>query len=237
MKALIQTVGIIFLFSLPLSLGAQTDDAMIETEAEAEDGVNGNLDADEFNPPVDIVMDIIRQAIKEDTGELSEEQAQNLDRLELVLERNIERMVEESLESEGFDRARWENRARRNTSGNLVPILGIIFVFGMPVMIVAIALYAQHRKRRQRNELIASFVENDREIPESLLEDNAVQSDKSHMSRGLVLTGTGLGIALALGLFLNLKFAAFGAIPLFIGLAHLGIWKLQKGEQPTEPQG
>ena len=97
-------------------------------------------------------------------------------------------------------------------------------------MIVSVVMYAAHRKRRQKSELIAKFIENGRDVPEEILLDFAQGDEpRNNLQRGI----RGMGIGLGLGLFLGFisdwdGVAAVGFLPFFIGLARVIIWKMEE---------
>lgn len=110
-----------------------------------------------------------------------------------------------------------------------VAMLAIIFIFGSPIMIVAAVLYWAYRRRRLTHETINQYLASGKEIPPQVME--AMLSDrkpKNSLQKGLALSGTGLGIFLCFLLIGSTAAASFGLIPLFIGLAQLLIWKLEK---------
>ena len=114
----------------------------------------------------------------------------------------------------------------------LIALTAIIFSLGLPIIVIALVLYARYRKRYQRNELIKQFVDADRDIPEALFNDiEAADTPKTQLSSGLILVGAGLGIIIGFWFLVNLEVAALGAIPLFIGLARLIVWKIEKSEE------
>jgi len=114
----------------------------------------------------------------------------------------------------------------------LVPIFGIIFVFGTPVLIVAFLLYFAHRKRRMNHDIISQYLASGKEIPPELMSGlfkETAAAPKNNLHRGMIMTGIGAGIFLWLLLVAGLGPASIGLIPLFIGIAQLLIWKLEGG--------
>lgn len=114
----------------------------------------------------------------------------------------------------------------------LIPLtaltLGITFVFGTPLMIVAAVLYFSYRKKRLMHATIDQYVSSGKDIPQEVL--NGLQKEvapKNNLHRGLVMSGIGLGIFACFFLIDSIEAAALGLIPLFIGLAQLLIWKLE----------
>jgi hypothetical protein len=87
---------------------------------------------------------------------------------------------------------------------SMVPIFGIIGVFGMPAVIVWTALHFNNKKKEQFHtslqKLIASGQELTPELMQSIPGYQAEESKDSDVKGGAVLIGTGIGIVL-LGYF------------------------------------
>ncbi len=113
--------------------------------------------------------------------------------------------------------------------GVWIPILAISLSLGGPIIIVGLVLYASYRKRKQRLEMIDRFIDNNREIPQEILDNlDGVGEVKNNLRSGLTLMGVGLGVILGLGILAGWEVGALGLIPFFIGLARLLIWKLEE---------
>lgn len=124
-----------------------------------------------------------------------------------------------------------------NFMGAMVPIVAITFSLGAPVIIVALFLMYSHRKRTQRAELVAKFIDADREVPQELLQAfNNEARDANYLHSGLTLVGVGIGVLIALGILAGWKVGAIGLIPLFIGLARLLIWKISTNKEGEQSQ-
>lgn len=119
--------------------------------------------------------------------------------------------------------------------GMLIPLAGILFAafaVSVPVLIVIVVLVFAQKKRRQRAELVARFIESGQEVPRELLVDHAEPADmggEPNLRRGVLLMGIGLGLLIALGVLAGWQIGALGLIPFFIGLARVVIWKLEGG--------
>lgn len=110
----------------------------------------------------------------------------------------------------------------------LIPLTAIVFTFGLPLLIVAVVLYFSYRKKRLMHDTIDQYVTSGKDIPPEVLK--GLQKEimpKNNLHRGLVMSGIGLGIFACFAVIGVLEAAAFGLIPLFIGLAQLLIWKLE----------
>jgi Domain of unknown function (DUF6249) len=106
--------------------------------------------------------------------------------------------------------------------------MGILFTFGTPIMIIAAVLYFSYRKKRLMHETIDHYVTSGKDIPDEVLKGLQKEvTPKNNLHRGLVMSGIGLGIFACFAVIGVLEAAAFGLIPLFIGLAQLLIWKLE----------
>lgn len=109
--------------------------------------------------------------------------------------------------------------------------LAIMLIFGTPVMIVAGVLYTSYRKRRLIHDTINSYVASGKEIPPevfaSFQQEAGPKTPRTNLHKGLIMVGVGLGIIVCFMIIDVAAAAAIGAIPLFIGLAQLLIWKLE----------
>lgn len=109
----------------------------------------------------------------------------------------------------------------------VITILAITLLFGSPLLIVAVVLYASYRKRRLLHETITQYVAKDRDIPPEVLEGlHKETKPANNLQKGMIYLALGLGTGLALYLMGETNAAALGFIPLFIGIAYLFIWKL-----------
>lgn len=125
--------------------------------------------------------------------------------------------------------APWESDALGSVSGMFVASLAIALIFGTPIMLVAAVLYASYRKRRLMHNTIDQYVTSGRDIPPEVLQSLHQQvTPGNNLNRGLVMTGAGLGVIACFLVMGTKEAAALGLIPLFIGLAQLLIWKLEK---------
>jgi hypothetical protein len=110
----------------------------------------------------------------------------------------------------------------------LIPLTAIVVVFGTPIMIVGAVLFASYRKKRLMHDTINQYVSSGKDIPEEVLQGLQKQvTPKSNLHKGVVMGGIGLGIFLCFTIIGSMEAAAFGLIPLFVGLAQLLIWKLE----------
>ena len=120
---------------------------------------------------------------------------------------------------------------------SLIPIFGIIFTFSTPVIIVGIVLYISYRKRRLTHDTINKYLETGKDIPEKLLQNmfkETTPETSSHLHRGAVMVGLGIGVFLCIYIMGTIKAASIALIPLFIGIAQLLIWMLEKNKQKVQ---
>ena len=114
----------------------------------------------------------------------------------------------------------------------VIGLITVILIFGGPIIIVGIALYSSYRKRRLTHDTINKYVESGKDIPAEVLDGLHRQTHpKGNLHKGLVMVGVGLGIFLCFLIFGSPEVGALGLIPLFIGLAQLLVWKLEKRKQ------
>jgi hypothetical protein len=121
----------------------------------------------------------------------------------------------------------------------LVPIFGIIFTFGTPVILVAVILYYRMRKTRLLHETIAKLVEKGLPIPEALLSpESAPRRKRSDLRTGIILIAVGLGLTIffyAVTGWVDGNGWAIGIIPLLIGLGYVVAWKLEPTNRNDAP--
>jgi hypothetical protein len=91
-----------------------------------------------------------------------------------------------------------------NFIDSIVPIFGIIGVFGMPVFIIAIVLYFKSKEKAQFHESMQKLIESGQELSPELLQSipGYVEDEtkKNDIRSGVLLMGVGAGIGL-LGYF------------------------------------
>lgn len=122
---------------------------------------------------------------------------------------------------------------------DIVPgVVAIVLLFGGPIVIVAIVSYNNRRKRQMVHQTIDGIIAQGREVPVELLDAlDKGQNAKSRLARGTVSVGLGLGLGAMLLATAGPEVASIGLIPLFIGLAHLLVWKLEKTPEDRSVSG
>lgn len=115
-----------------------------------------------------------------------------------------------------------------------IAVLAIVLIFGTPVMIVAMVLYASHRKRRLARDMASQFLASGQPVPPEVWRGLARdRSPRDNLRNGMVMLALGLGVFLCFWLIGSMAAAYLGLIPLFIGIALLLIWMLEKSEKRT----
>ena len=103
---------------------------------------------------------------------------------------------------------------------DLVPIMGIIGVFGMPAFIVLIIAYFENKKKEKFHKTVQALIKSGQEVTPELLQSIpgfSAEGRRNDIRTGFIMSGVGLGIIL---------FGRFGVneAPLFgIGLLVLSI--------------
>ncbi|GAB1375049.1 MAG: DUF6249 domain-containing protein [Bacteroidales bacterium] len=110
-------------------------------------------------------------------------------------------------------------------------VLAILMPFLTAIIILAIVFTTKIMRDRSRNRLIEKAIEHGKELsPELFRGTEKEKQPKDPLTSSLVTIGAGIAIFIALFLFFDnqLKFAAFGLIPLFVGLGQLTAYLINK---------
>jgi hypothetical protein len=120
---------------------------------------------------------------------------------------------------------------------SLVPLFGVIGVFGMPVFIVLIYFYFANKSEKQFHTTLHELIESGQELSPELLQSipgykkEKENGERNDIRTGTITTGVGIGIAL-FGQFGAQETALFGIglLVFSIGLAFLayGIYNKDK---------
>ncbi|MEN6619121.1 MAG: DUF6249 domain-containing protein [Rikenellaceae bacterium] len=115
-------------------------------------------------------------------------------------------------------------------------VLGIVIPFTTAVLIVLIVFLAKVFKEKSRNELIAKAIEHGKDLSPDLFTKEGNSSKKSDpLTSALVSIGVGVGLFIAFYFFFGgFKFAAFGCIPLFIGIGQLVAYFVNRKQKETD---
>ncbi len=121
--------------------------------------------------------------------------------------------------------------------GAIVPVVGVLTVFGLPTLITIMALYFAYRRSKMRHETLLALAERGVDISNlDLLEPNEKKdtSPINDLRTGLVLLGAGLGISVMLIVLGIEHIAGVGAIPGLIGLAYICIYAVRRKSASAE---
>ena len=108
---------------------------------------------------------------------------------------------------------------------DLVPIMGIIGVFGMPAVIVLTVLYFENKKKEKFHETVQAVMKSGQEVTPELLQSipgYAVQGNHNDIRKGFIVAGVGLGVVLfgKFGVYQEELFG-IGLLVLSIGIGFL----------------
>lgn len=112
-----------------------------------------------------------------------------------------------------------------SVNDNLVPLTGIVAVFGMPVLIILITFIYNHKKQKAQYELAAKALEAGKDIPEGLF-GNKNTEEKNTLTKGVINTFAGIGIAILLWALVDIKFASIGVLVTCIGIGQIIIYRV-----------
>ena len=98
----------------------------------------------------------------------------------------------------------------------IIPVLGIIMVFGLPILIVALVLYFRHKNKQAKYKLAAEALAAGKEVPKELFEENLASPKHNNetLTKGIQNICLGLGLGVFLWLLTNV--AAIAAIGFII---------------------
>jgi hypothetical protein len=115
----------------------------------------------------------------------------------------------------------------------LVATSAIVLGIGTPVALIVAFLWFRAKRVAQNHEMALRLAEKGQPIPPSLFANG--DTPYSDLRRGIVL----VMLALGLGIFLYATHLPWtlAAIPLFMGLGYLIVWKLDAREGKSGPPG
>jgi membrane-bound ClpP family serine protease len=123
----------------------------------------------------------------------------------------------------------------------LIPIFGIIGVFGMPAVIVWVALHFNNRKKEQYHETLRKLIDSGQELSPELLKSIPGYAEEetkvNDIKTGAILSGIGIGVALIGYVGLGSKVVLSGGLlVLALGLAFLiyGIYDKTQNPDPKD---
>jgi hypothetical protein len=116
----------------------------------------------------------------------------------------------------------------------LIPILGVIFIFGGPIVLLCYFLSQHYRAKAQRQQAINVNIDKllaaGRDIPIELLrgDDPVTGSESGDLAKGVRLFFLGIGLLIFLTAFLGFSIGSVGFIPLALGCSRMLIWYINK---------
>lgn len=114
---------------------------------------------------------------------------------------------------------------------SLIPLIAIIFVFGMPVLIVMAVLRFRARRQQSVHDMVLKLADKGQPIPPELFLEPG-RKPRSAVATGLSLVGAGIGL-MGFFWFADAEEAmGLGFIPLMIGLGQLLAWKIEQDRKP-----
>jgi hypothetical protein len=116
----------------------------------------------------------------------------------------------------------------------VVVVVALMAAFGMPMIIVALALAYKMRKNRLVHGTILSLAEKGVPIPPELIVPPQVPLPaarvRSDLKTGILLIAAGAGICLFF-FELQTRAVSLGVIPMLMGLGYIVAWKIEKPPQ------
>jgi hypothetical protein len=125
----------------------------------------------------------------------------------------------------------------------IIPILGIIMIFGLPILIVALVLYFRHKNKQAKYKLAAEALAAGKEVPKELFEENLANPKHNNetLTKGIQNICLGLGLGVFLWLLTNVAaIAAIGFIIFCKGVGEVIIaytTRSSEKEPSTTPKG
>ena len=111
---------------------------------------------------------------------------------------------------------------------DLIPILGIVAVFGSGTVVLIAIIVSNFRQRQLRSAEILAAIDKGIEVP------FPPPKVKNYRNYGLIWTSLGIALILALAVAVNLKVAVWGLLPLGLGVAYLLIARGENKEDADE---
>ena len=125
----------------------------------------------------------------------------------------------------------------------IIPVLGIIMIFGLPILIVALVLYFRHKNKQAKYKLAAEALAAGKEVPKELFEENLASPKQNNetLTKGIQNICLGLGLGVFLWLLTNVAaIAAIGFIIFCKGVGEVIIaytTRSSEKEPSTTPKG
>jgi hypothetical protein len=120
---------------------------------------------------------------------------------------------------------------------HLIGLVAVLMFFGTPIMIVAIISYNGRRKREMVHNTIDRMIDSGQPVPGELLDalDQNLSGSTAALRRALVSIALGAALIIFFWQVAGGDVASLGLIPLFIGMAYLVIWWLERNKGNASP--
>ena len=212
------------------------EDGTLRIIARGDDGENADIQVDlgeQFGGAVTrrIYEKLEEKGILDEKGLIVEEAMEDaLDsvppNVELSIAADVERAerIRAAIDSEHRHASR--HQPDHDLEEWLVPIVGILAVFGTPILIVWLVTRNSYRKKQLLMENINRLVADGRDIPQELLDALDESGPAKTKDRGFTLIAVGAAIFIFLTGSAGVGVGSLGLIPLFIGIARYINWKL-----------
>lgn len=117
-----------------------------------------------------------------------------------------------------------------NTSETIISVTAIIFVFGLPLLIVFIVFFFNYKNRKAKYRLAEQALASGQQLPENFF--NNVEKTEDIRTKGIknVFTGTGLFIFLW-AITSNFSIGCVGLLIMFTGFGQLVIYYTQESKK------
>lgn len=113
-----------------------------------------------------------------------------------------------------------------------IGLFAVISPFITAVIILLIIFITKYLRDKSRNEVVAKALEMGKELPVEFFATPESKKNEDPLRSALISIGVGIGLFIALYFFFdNFKFAAFGCIPLFIGIGQLIAYFINKNKE------
>lgn len=113
----------------------------------------------------------------------------------------------------------------------LVPIFGVIFIFGGPVLVIWLLINRHYTHKKwlveQQGINIARALEAGKDVPLGVITTNPEELvvGNNNLVAGIKNIGLGIGLFIFLSLFLGLGLGSVGAVLVGIGVSQLALWR------------
>lgn len=211
----------------PADVKVSIDKNSGKQETQEDDGFSVSVSIGDDDQSADEKLDRLARKLKVVLGEeASEELRLELDGMSKQKKKEIIDKMSEGfvIDSDDMD----------DLSGleSLVALTAVILIFGMPVFILLLVLWFGSRKRRQKMELVRTYLDAGKDVPEQVLAEFSGAASNS-LRGGVTPLSIGLGMICAAFLIGDATpLAALGLIPLFIGIARLIYWRFDEKPEP-----